>query len=1229
MNNITNIKHTIHENIIVMQQGTFQEFCKDFLLIHDGIEFKRFGATPDGKTRKGTPDFIFDDNPQKIIGLQVSVEKQYWIKGESKPKTDIDKCIEAISGISKIYLCSSFGYKTSNPEGKANVIAYGNSKGKEITIYSIENFEDILSNDLKNFSSLIENENYFTKEDSAYLKKYYMTEEDYISICKENINLYKKIHINYEDNFIIKRDQTDNLYNTINMQDGLLFLVSSSGKGKSTICAYIADCFIKNKQFVLRINPKSIEQHDNYEHWIIDAFNESVPSFETSAIEVFKNYIAKYGLLLIIDDINVLKNKRNLISKLISIAKKNKADGINIKMLCPVWNDIEDNEQYNYKNNNCYSVFILNRYNEKESIQAIKTILKNKNIPEQEIDVSKLALQLSNDPYLIGILRELNIDDIEFLSCDIENNIFEIFLDRILKDIEETSSSMFNKKEYKNALLNILYTALENKQSKISFTSLSDSQKNLIRPILNNTKICRLDDEDNIIFRHDRLKFYLELQSILSQQSISNAILLEPFYYNLIGHYIAIKEISSKSLIEIQKYNPASIIASVNYIKDLSNSYLNKYIIETFKDVYIDKIFDLYSAKDINDKNFNNIGPYFHGVKNIVNTVLIDINKKQFVDLINKKYPKDIKNINSLAWNLLNFKFGSLMDAVIYYLGRNLDIVVNDEILNNAISYVKLTHDKKKIRLFYENILSKIAHNTSVLKSTLIIIGLFELDDIGKSIQKIWKEETNKDEMLPFYIFAQIKSFNIQTKEYLTELLNYWKNMPETKNDYEKNHKSDVLQLLNISINNISDEVITFLINFAEKNKDMCFYIAHMLENIDKSIVYKFIIKLYAESDSFRPIIDGKKIKNLNTIKAIKEIWIDETQDSKYRYWALQFYSCHIVKEDIIRLKKLENIEHQHKELYLLSCQLRARLNDYSVTDKLCKYIEKTSFDEATFLLIELQNIWNRNFIQFITDFYKKNCKKNCYVKMLADLLLRIDKKDAESIINILWKDFKQDKYFLGVAFYIGTPEIMTLIENYLSSICGKIKISCSPIRYPSDIRKDIYKMNSFYKNIERYLDRIDPESLMDIAYYTNRIKMDESIYKKIIQNIDPQILKKSSLNIKDKDFFLEELDKRYYNKTQDFWFYSLGFSYHNDEYKIITSKEEELVLSILDEWFNKYKDLKAFNICAMLIYATFKRKNIDKLKSLKNNLKNNKDHYFADKIIFYISYSIKASVLD
>lgn len=1214
------IKKIISENISVMEQGTFQEFCKDFLLIHDGIKFKRFGATSDGKTRKGTPDFIFDDNPQKIIGLQVSIEKQYWSKGESKPKTDIEKCIKHISDISRIYLCSSFGYNTSNPEGKANVIAYGNSKGKEITIYSIENFEDILSNDLKKFSYLIEN--YFTKEDSAYLKKYYMTEEDYISICKENINLYKKIHINYEDNFIIKRDQTDKLYNTINMQDGLLFLVSSSGKGKSTICAYIADCFVKDKKFVLRINPKSIEQHDNYEHWIIDAFNESVPSFETSAIEVFKNYIAKYGLLLIIDDINVLKDKRNLISKLISIAKKNKADGINIKMLCPVWNDIEDNEQYNYKNNNCYSVFILNSYNEKESIQAIKTILKNKNIPEQEIDVSKLALQLSKDPYLIGLLKELNIDDIEFLSCDIEHNIFEIFLDHILKDIEETNSYKFNKKEYKNALLQILYTALENKQSKISFTSLSDSKKNLIRHILNNTKICRLDDEDTIIFRHDRLKFYLELQAILSQQSISNNILLEPFYYNLIGQYIAIKEISSESLIEIQKYNPASIIASVNYIKDLSNSYLNKYIIETFKDVYIDKIFDLYSAKDINDKNFNNIGPYFHGVKNIVDTSLIDINKKQFVDLINKKYPKYIKNINSLAWNLLNFKFGSLKDAVIYYLGRN--IVVNDDILNNAISYVKLTHDKKKIRLFYENIISKIAHNISVLKSTLIIVGLFELDDIGKSIQKVWKEETNKDEMLPFYMFAQIKSFNIQTKEYLTELLNYWKNMPETKNNEEKNHKSDVLQFLNISINNISDEVITFLINFAEKNKDMCFYIACMLENIDKSIVYKFIIKFYAESDRFLPIIDGKKIKNLNTIKAIKEIWIDETQDSKYRYLALQFYSCHIVKEDIMRLKKLENMEYQHKGLYILSCQLRARLNDYSVTDKLRKYMEKTSFDEATSLLIELQNIWDGSFIQFITDFYKKSR----HVNILADLLIRIDKKDAENIINILWKDFKQDKYFLGVAFYIGTPKIITLIKNYLNSICGKIKISCSPIRYPSDIRKEIYKMKSFYKNIEAYIDRIDSESLMNIAYGANRIEIDESIYKKIIQNIDPQMLKKSSLSIKDKDFFLEELDKRYYNKTQDFWFYSLGFSYHNDEYKIITSKEELLLLSILDEWFNKYKDLKAFNICAMLIYATFKRKNITKLELLKNKLNSN-DRYFAEKIIFYTSYSIKASVLN
>ena len=122
-------------------------------------------------------------------------------------------------------------------------------------------------------------EPYFQKQDIEYLKKYYHTKDNYINRCKYNLELYK-IFINYNEKLNIQRNKEKIFYNDLEQTNGLIYLVSPSGNGKSNLCYNSAKKYIENNKFALWIKAETVNAHENYEHWIIDALEEADVIFQ-------------------------------------------------------------------------------------------------------------------------------------------------------------------------------------------------------------------------------------------------------------------------------------------------------------------------------------------------------------------------------------------------------------------------------------------------------------------------------------------------------------------------------------------------------------------------------------------------------------------------------------------------------------------------------------------------------------------------------------------------------------------------------------------------------------------------------------------------------------------------------------------------------------------------------------------------------------------------------------
>ena len=115
---------------------------------------ERFGHTPGGKTRKGTPDLLKTLDDGRQLAVQCSTEKSYWNKPQQrgkllhnwKPCMDLDDCLEKLQDPVEIVLCCNQEIPTNHPNAKADILNYASHKTKaKITILALEDFDQNLA----------------------------------------------------------------------------------------------------------------------------------------------------------------------------------------------------------------------------------------------------------------------------------------------------------------------------------------------------------------------------------------------------------------------------------------------------------------------------------------------------------------------------------------------------------------------------------------------------------------------------------------------------------------------------------------------------------------------------------------------------------------------------------------------------------------------------------------------------------------------------------------------------------------------------------------------------------------------------------------------------------------------------------------------------------------------------------------------------------------------------
>lgn len=1188
----------------ITDPAIFEQLVTELLIAYD----KRYscinntGINIQGKTRKApidTSGAIIEDNKYHFLYIENTITKlkaleNKWLnenETSNNPLGDLIKAINKVKADKKEFPDSNFTIylacnRRKDDDIDKKVRKKAQAENVRVEIYWQEFWVNILDNN----------------PDGQYIRnKYFGIAQERLSIglfkkiCQDSLEYYSLNQSSSIEklNKSIERDEFSTIFDSfIECSNTLTILGGISGSGKSNTCYQILKKLQTKNELALWLSPKYLNESDCIE----DAIDIIIKKY---CIESLQDINSGLGCLyIIIDDINSTQNPQKTLKTIMSFSQKNKLYGIfNYKIICPVWSELIDLENNDFKNANYISI---GKMSEANAIQALKTI----HTGLSDIQIDDIAYNLDYDPYLIGLFNQLeNISKHNLI--EISKNIQFEFLKNIIEDICSNNSA-FLYHEYIDNLFKMSINLLVSRNFSPTISDVKEMQDidfSCIRILIQNKKFIRDDQKGNIIFRHGRARDYLfslALCDAFQNNNIEKSIITEPYYSKIVGYAIAYSNLNNKNLDIIKQENPLAIIEAITHVKDINETYLKQVIWDTIEKNYI----------EISNSS---------SLYNSINYSLINIDNKEFVLEMRNKYSKQLSGWAHYGWLLLDFKYGNLCSGAIY-CDKFKSIECNYQFFNDLVNHVKLKYSNN----IKDKIIELLSDIDSVYKKgVLVLVGCFNIydEDICKLINELWRKETNKKEYLLFYTWAILNSFDSRNYKIIYNILNEYLNLSTEKDKYgssELNSYSDIFRLAySYNTHFLSNNALKALIKFSNNSsnfKDVLAWIFHCIDNII-AIEYciKYLLKLNKKNPNniFKITITDHwdKRQNRGNLSQKTRFWLynewNSNKRKEYRQIAFRYWCVSADKESLVDLQQIS----KSSPFYKKALVRRMELFDKTVANEYIKHIiDKSKY----YHFYKEVNIWNTD-LNNALDLYIKKCKGKVSSDVIF-VLMMIDKKEAEDLI-IMNKNLLQNNVYIALAaLHIGTKRMINFAEHFFYTT--HIDLKSQKLILLPDSYNDISKIFSikFLENLLPYLDKFNGDFLLFISdqyYKLTDVKFKNiNLWNSLISKLPKE--KQKNYLPKDKKAILDLLDK--YSNLKD-------YSYLLREIKDFSIREKEILLKCLSEWFKTNNSLENLKFVAKIVQNYGNRDSFDSIlipcqERYILNAGNSINHYLASNIV-------------
>lgn len=1006
------------------------------------------------------------------------------------------------------------------------------------------------------------------------------------TICISSLVAYQKELFFLDLTKCISRSISKQIRSSIcNERKSIQFLVGESGFGKSTLAFQSLKEYIDAGGFGLWLPTSIVHESHSIQSAITKVIASHYPAVTTDFVNsLFEHFSSINKLLIIVDDINQEKDSMKIANKLISWAalvkgekeEKNSASSI---ICCPIWPQLWHGIDIVAKQQVWFDVIFIETFDNVEGTEAL--LLSNDTLTSR-IEAETLASKLGHDPILITLFSLIHKKMLNNSLDVLAEDVIDQYISQCISKIA-TSEQSFLKNEYQQALLDLSMCMIKNKNMHPTWTDVSEwSAQNeksleLIRGFIRTDFICRLNDQDKLLFRHDRIQSTLLVKAMIrlfEMKKDIDGILVEPYYSELIAKAL----LRNNDIEMIKRLKKENILALVEALR----------IFGTAKTALECAI-----LKEICDwiKEHKHIpNSLFH----FMCLSLVETDSPSVLDITQEFVPTRIVLLARL-------RNGCAVSGVRYCISFVVTPSTGDKLRDRIIEHSKQRHHGELIRQ-----LKLLLNNTEVSddfrEGVLTFVGFMSSEELSEYILHYWRSAKDKQRLLPKAIWAGMRCSGSNPNIILDELLAFWAALPE-KGDNERSPQYVVAEYLRDSFNyKVEEKIIDYLCEQQKKNDNLKWSITYMLEKVDSPQTLGIVVKMAADiqreiegTDRFSPWVEmltdtwserrseSRRLSD-RSFTSLYKIWTTTTdkyiQEISFRLWLTR-----VGKENI---ELLQNIPSDFG-IYESSLWKRAQLGDVTVVSDFAIMLkEKCRWCNVAHYIwsLEIMDVVKQHILSFEVDI-PKDFSGGMLDQHFAvsELIARVPAQDAETLLVDYWYILGYSPLFIQAALYLSTQKSLDLAARSINNCPVEVNL----FKYISNMfgffneRRNLLtemKLNSLIP----YLDRLSESELWEIVEACERLGIPEWGKKYVVLNEDYR----RRYNPSDNDLMIELNDmarNQHRLFSIDFWL--RYFNSRNDGY--------ERALRITDKWLETSKrDCVSYEIAASVIKSVGDRKDIN-----------------------------------
>ncbi len=795
-----------------------------------------------------------------------------------------------------------------------------------------------------------------------------------------------------------------------------------------------------------------------------------------------------------------------------------------------------------------------------------------------DVEARDFAMRLNHDPFLVGLFTLMEDEPMNAAQLRaVADDAIGRFLDVQLRECCSARSVDLLPHELLEVLTRVAREMLSRRNLRPSFGELErwlgDGSKTLpgMRTLVRHGQVCRLDAENRLDFRHDRLQERLLVQAmagLLQLPEPPEDIITDPYYSAIVGKALARRELPATQLTRLRTHAPWALFEAIREIGEPSNGYQH----------------GLFQEARTWAENESRSAP-----KSVVSAIcwtMIETDSGRVLPIIDAMKPNPLLMA-------AGFRNGSAQHGMRFIRGgvrHDFEPGVGDGLRDRILEHAGHRHGEHIAQQIREQ-LSRPDLVALDSNAYLALLGHFRFAGFDQIIKEVWGR--NQDEVLPYAIWAAARCPLQVVDRVLGPLVERLAALP-VRDDYTKSptDREQMTQYLGWGFRKgITSEALTYLLEAGRRDETLRRDISLMVEGVDDPDAVEFLVRhLAAGGGSIRwshltGIGDGEPktlLRSPPTTDRLRGIWQSPGESEKTRVQAFCLWLQTTGGSDAGLLGSIE----PDSPFYRYAVQHRIKLGDPSVTLELLSRLRSGDFHGWWWVLAH--RVWCEELRSFASETVAGLHGKipldfsgghTDLLYHLAELFVKIPVPHAEALLREHWEYLKYSPRMIHAVFRIGTPSCVALVREALP-LCP-VSVDIFHLAF-SAIWRQRNPANPVtlrhLENLEPHLDRMSKNEVLHLAWEMERAgESDEDIADWIRRHLVPRLSLEERVRVRVADeFFVDTLDQQCHETRSEPY---LGFLFEarNEQRYVFPERQ----LRLLDDWLSKHCTARGLKVAA------------------------------------------------